>query len=380
MKSVLIRVVVAAALAFCGSSGVHAAQLGPAAQSTSSNSKSAAGQCTDVLVIGARGSGERLGEWSDVGPTVNQFVTKFRSKLKSHGQTMKLMAAVDYPARSVGSIVWGDIATGDGLARYMQGVGQGVDEAVAKIKAQAKRCFAQRFVLVGYSQGAMVAHRTYLKLPADLRPRVAAVVMIADPDRAKDTHSILVGGPAAPSSSVGIRSYTSPDISDIASGPYPRPLSWEICTKGDVVCDTRAGTLRRPFRGVGLHTGYAAELQQVRMVEKVARQAAKAIGGCSAACSAGKTLASAIKAKQENDTALVARLAPSVPEATWDFLLGPRPATVFGASDCRSTGGFFDCLITFDGEEWIWWAHIYPSTSSGTGWEVRAMYWDPLCC
>jgi len=244
----------------------------------------AALSCPGVLVLGARGSGEPVDSFGGVGATVNTFVTKFRSRLKAQGASMKLMPLVDYPARSVGSIVWRTALNGSGLQRYLAGVDDGVAEGVRKLKAHAKVCPDQRIVLVGYSQGAMVMHRVWLGLPGDVRRRVSAVALIADPDRVRNTAGRIVGAPAARSGSQGIYSAAFADRKDIGDARFPRTRVWQVCTANDIVCDTRVDTLAHARRGVRIHTDYPAELEQVRMIESVAAQAAIATGLCPTVC------------------------------------------------------------------------------------------------
>jgi pimeloyl-ACP methyl ester carboxylesterase len=58
---------------------------------------------------------------------------------------------------------------------------EGVAKTLSHVQAQAAACPNQKFVLVGYSQGADVMHNAAAKLPEALHPRVIAVVMFGDP-------------------------------------------------------------------------------------------------------------------------------------------------------------------------------------------------------
>ncbi len=80
-------------------------------------------------------------------------------------------------------------------------VADGTHDMTAHIMAQAEACPDQRFVVVGYSQGALVAHGTLgttqvailpgiAVLPIEYAPRVMAVLLFGDPVR-------LVGGGVA---------------------------------------------------------------------------------------------------------------------------------------------------------------------------------------
>lgn len=243
-------------------------------------------ECTDVLVVGARGSGEKADSHVGVGTTVALAASRFRRSLTAQGRTMTLMPLTEYPARSVDSIVWGQIWDGNGMKRYLDGVNTGVQEAKDKIASRGRQCPDERIVLMGYSQGAMVAHRTWQALPAKTRSRVAAIVLVADPDRMIDTQARLIGSPTAPSSSEGIASYVfEPDKPDVPDTPFPGTRVWQVCTERDIVCDTREETLLHPRLGVRLHTSYADDEAQRNLLAAVARQAALATAVCPAACS-----------------------------------------------------------------------------------------------
>jgi len=58
---------------------------------------------------------------------------------------------------------------------------KGTEMTISHITSQAAACPAQRFVLVGYSQGASVMHRTSGKLPAELQSKIAGAVTFGDP-------------------------------------------------------------------------------------------------------------------------------------------------------------------------------------------------------
>ena len=58
---------------------------------------------------------------------------------------------------------------------------KGATDTVAHINAQSKACADQKFVLVGYSQGADVMHEAAAKLDSALFSRIVALVMFGDP-------------------------------------------------------------------------------------------------------------------------------------------------------------------------------------------------------
>jgi hypothetical protein len=71
---------------------------------------------------------------------------------------------------------------------------KGATDAVSHINTQSKSCPNQKFVLVGYSQGADVMHETAAKLDSSLYSRIVAVVMFGDPgNKGPDALSPLGG-------------------------------------------------------------------------------------------------------------------------------------------------------------------------------------------
>ncbi|KAF2673920.1 alpha/beta-hydrolase [Microthyrium microscopicum] len=100
---------------------------------------------------------------------------------------------------------------------------KGAADVVAHLESQSKTCPDQKYVLVGYSQGADVMHGASVQLKADMYPRVIGFVLFGDPgNRGPNVRSPLGG--------------TVP--------PLPKELAeklMENCAPGDPVC-TGSGT------------------------------------------------------------------------------------------------------------------------------------------
>jgi cutinase len=121
---------------------------------------------------------------------------------------------------------------------------EGVAKTLAHVQAQAAACPAQKFVLVGYSQGADVMHNAAAKIPAALHPRIVAAVMFGDPGNT---------GPAAKSPLGG----TVP--------VFPKALAdrlMENCAKGDPVCGGGSNILAHLTYGVGSYMSESAKYIQ----------------------------------------------------------------------------------------------------------------------
>jgi cutinase len=135
----------------------------------------AAAACSDIDVIVARGTGEPGTLGIIVGDPV---YSALRARLT--GDTLSSYA-VDYPA----SVAPGSASIGN-------------RDLVDHISSQAAACADQRFILVGYSQGANVVDNSIgissdgaavggpivATIPSSVEPRVAAVLLFGNPIRA----------------------------------------------------------------------------------------------------------------------------------------------------------------------------------------------------
>ncbi|UZN02850.1 cutinase family protein [Cellulomonas sp. S1-8] len=168
---------------------------------TAATGAAAATACPDVELVFARGTGEAAG-------------------LGIVGRPLERALAAELPGRSV-------VATAvDYAASSSQAsAGPGSGDMVAKVQARAAACPATQFVLGGYSQGATVTDlalgiRTGVTagtaLPADLAPRVAAVVVYGNP--------------------LGLSRRT---IAQAAPTFAARAV--EFCNSGDPVCESGGG-------------------------------------------------------------------------------------------------------------------------------------------
>ncbi|QKV73278.1 cutinase family protein [Amycolatopsis sp. Hca4] len=135
-----------------------------------------AAPCTDIDVPVARGTGEPGTLGFIVGdPVFSAVQNRLRPRSVSSYR-------VDYPADL------GEPAS----------VQKGNTDLVDHVRTQAAACPAQRFVLVGYSQGANVVDNSIgissdgaivggpivATIPADLAPRIAAILLFGNPIRA----------------------------------------------------------------------------------------------------------------------------------------------------------------------------------------------------
>ncbi|WP_055549389.1 cutinase family protein [Streptomyces sp. NBRC 110028] len=173
-----------------------------------------AAACADIDVVAARGTFEPGSLGFIVGDPVYAALQK-----KITGKTLSSYK-VNYPA---------DLS--------FTSAAQGNADVVNHVKSQAAACPDQRFVLVGYSQGANVVDNSIgissagavvgspivATIPAALEPKVAAVLLFGNPIRA---------------------------LGRSVTGTY-QSRTIDFCAKGDPICES--GGL-----DVGAHLGYTA--------------------------------------------------------------------------------------------------------------------------
>ncbi|GAQ62416.1 cutinase family protein [Streptomyces scabiei] len=174
----------------------------------------AAAACTDIDVVSARGTFEPGTLGFIVGDPVYAALQK-----KIAGKSLSSYK-VNYPA---------DLSP--------TSAAQGNADLVNHVRSQAAACPDQRFVLVGYSQGANVVDNSIgissagavvgspivATIPAALEPRVSAVLLFGNPIRA---------------------------IGKSVTGTY-QSRTIDFCAAGDPVCENGGGD-------VGAHLGYRA--------------------------------------------------------------------------------------------------------------------------
>jgi cutinase len=189
--------------------------VGGAGLATLSTSTATAATCADIDVVAARGTFEPGTLGLIVGDPVYSALQK-----KLPGKNLSSYK-VNYPA---------DLS--------LTSAAQGNADLVDHVKSQAVACPNQRFVLVGYSQGANVVDNSIgissdgavvgspivATIPAALEPRVAAVLLFGNPIRA---------------------------LGKSVTGTY-QSRTIDFCAKGDPICESGGGD-------VLAHLGYTAD-------------------------------------------------------------------------------------------------------------------------
>ncbi|KAI5892053.1 alpha/beta-hydrolase [Schizophyllum commune H4-8] len=108
----------------------------------------------------------------------------------------------------------------DSSVEYVVTVAEGAQTLADLIASQASACPDQRFILSGYSKGAMVVHSSTADLTDDLISKVCGIAVFGDPDDEKGLGAI----------------YGLADTWPIAE-PQIGTNILEFCNEGDPVCD-----------------------------------------------------------------------------------------------------------------------------------------------
>lgn len=225
--------------------------------------------CTDVLVLGARGSGQSAtGDAYDagtgLGPQVQGVIQRVQQQ--APGVAMRVQA-VTYEAHSV------QLAMTDPDA-YFAGLEKGVRAVRQAMLDAARQCPDQRTVLVGYSQGAMVMHRALQDLVADgdaterhALARLDGAILLADGDRVANDRTTNHGSARRSTGISWVVAEGNPRDARLPKRLRARVHS--VCERRDLVCDAGRGI--DVLRGGIVHTGgYSGTPAVTRAADAVA--------------------------------------------------------------------------------------------------------------
>lgn len=160
---------------------------------------------------------------------------------------------------------------------YFDSIDQGVTATLDFLSRREPACRSagERYVFMGYSQGAMVMHRVlaqlagsspkYAALAEQLLPRLDGVLVIGDGDRVANQGGTSHGTASAAGSGIwwaGAKAGATGAKYKPVDGPVPDLPSWpatrfhSLCFAGDLVCDYSTGMNLTQARDVhGSYTG-----------------------------------------------------------------------------------------------------------------------------
>jgi hypothetical protein len=219
--------------------------------------------CPTVSIIGVRGSGQTSGSFYGFGPQVYKAVTIVEGYLNAK-KVHYAAGPINYPAVSVNVldpskidfIDWTDYLNNH-LGKFASSIAQGTKVTVGAAEVIHAYCPKAKFVMIGYSQGAMVMQGAELTLEAKDRGafnQILGTVMIADGNRVPNTKAKEFG--SSPASGEGIDPWV---FSTVGLGqpfkdvPLPATTA-NICNNNDLVCDTRLYDMVHYGYSSGVHT------------------------------------------------------------------------------------------------------------------------------
>ncbi|WP_148572697.1 cutinase family protein [Nocardioides caldifontis] len=230
--------------------------------------------CAQVLLVGVPGNGEKgRPRAGSLGRTLDVVGDAYRGAAATGGRSVETRVVTRVVTRTTKSALTlaaprrhrlpAVRAVKKGKVRAWRGdVAGGVRSTIALLDSAATRCPDQQLVLTGYSQGAMVVHRTLVAMrnrPEHL-DRLASVVLVGDGDRAARTAASAVGdrkGQGVSSRFLG----QQPDVPPAGT----RVQTFQVCLAGDVVCDLGRTRFRAAARRHGRYDVGAARASLARV-------------------------------------------------------------------------------------------------------------------
>lgn len=185
--------------------------------------------CKDYLIVGVAGSGQE-GYGTEVGTAVAHLKQKIAPPLEVRE------IILDYPAAGI-EVLLKDltIEVASGNWDYFESVGAGHVELVRQLGAASIECPNERWILVGYSQGALVINQAASSFSNDAN-RIFGVLLIGNPTRSPfgQIAERQNFGNAAPGFGISVA------IPAYRANYYPwelEHLTTEVCMEADPVCD-----------------------------------------------------------------------------------------------------------------------------------------------
>lgn len=209
--------------------------------------------CRDVVIVGARGSGESLDSYGGFGRTTDRYADRFVGRLRAVGDDRTVTRQhVPFAARGVRTLPHRP-------GRYLGGIDRRVRWVGKWVPRRLRACPDEQVVLVGYSQGAMVMHRSLARIKAAAPGSVGRVTTLLISDGYRPRRSRVDTRGSARDTARGVyralAGRNAPRVRDVPRAFRGRTVA--ACVAGDIVCDYKDGSRRTIRRGRRVHTSYA---------------------------------------------------------------------------------------------------------------------------
>ncbi|MEU8606639.1 cutinase family protein [Actinoplanes sp. NPDC048791] len=216
------------------------------------------GKCGDVLFVGAAGSGEADKGWpgydkSGMGAEVTAVYKAV--KAKAEGRTVTSYALPYRAAPVLPTMIY------PGIGTFMESLIAGEGKLNEFLFDRIRQCPRERLVLAGFSQGAMVIHRSMQILGSRVTDRIDAIVLIGDGDRLPHDDGQLLGSAGAEAKGVGLW-YPKFSLAGGAKFGAIGGRVFSLCNSLDIVCDHRPGlhNAATPAGRVAMSVGAAVHM------------------------------------------------------------------------------------------------------------------------
>ncbi|MFD1716046.1 cutinase family protein [Amnibacterium flavum] len=216
--------------------------------------------CADVLFIGVPGSGEL----DDMGKTVRAVRDNFKARLDQAPNQIKVRQVyIDYQPAAVAILGFDLLGLPPaGRFAYFESIDRGAAELNKVLADSANRCKTEKWVLAGYSQGALVTN-----LATTYDPKFyAGIYLLGDPSQYPYRAGTTYGG-APKATATGIYD----QLGRLKLNKDLRLLTYTACHARDAVCDnsgwlglfTKMGPKKAVDTGLAAHTNYATKPNEI---------------------------------------------------------------------------------------------------------------------
>ncbi|MDJ0959609.1 MAG: cutinase family protein [Acidimicrobiia bacterium] len=307
--------------------------------------------CPEVFFIGLRGSGQNdsMAGPIEFGDQIERLYRSYAAVV--HGSSVPgsidgaRVAPVPPPGyRAVAAVNWVDLT--DPFGAYWESVDEGAAATARTVRAAAQRCGdGTKFVLAGFSQGAQAVTEALPKIPKEIRPRIAAVLLVASPTWRADQPITYFGHDP---DWVGSLAGSCTGACGGAIKSWARSRTAALCHEGDAVCT-----------GVGfgpIHADYTDQHMDELAAWAAARTViADPVPTCDEvrATHVGTEAADVIKGTRYADVVVALR--------------GRDTVTTRGGDDRVCAGGGNDTISTGSGNDRVWAGSGSDSVSAGPG-------------